>query len=329
MRTSLIALVLLGAGFGAGYFVRGQKDAGAPARADRDDARPADRRGDLFASLTDAQREQLLRDAAEVIRRREAERAPVADPEPAALEEAAAAPDAEGADEMETWLRSASSQWKAFAAMQAKNKVRGLLDGLGFDPETAARIEAAIVADVERQVDRAIGMMLGEEDLEESAFTSMLGIPPDLSLELERDLGTYLSDEDIAAVRDRVKGAHQKQMNDMADVQIASMGIKDLTADQKMQLRDTFIGRDVMSQQMTQFAELTRNRKKFLSIIEDEKALTDLVKKNMEPQRRRVRDILNDEQFKRYEAFEANIVQQARMGMKMMSSMMKKPTDSK
>ena len=108
-------------------------------------------------------------------------------------------------------------------------------------------------------------------------------------------------------------------MNDMADMQIASMGIRDLDDDQKSRLREVFVGKDMMSQQMEQFADLTRNRKNLMSVLEDEEAFVALVEKNMEPQRRKVRDILNDEQYKRYEAFEKTVVQQAKMGMKMMS----------
>ena len=325
MRIAVISLIMLAAGFAAGYVTRDRTGERAPQRADRAETdRQAERR-EVIASLSVEERKRILeRTYPDLVRRAEAPGDAESTTEPEA--EAAEAAVAEEKDQIEEWLRSASSQWKAFAGMQAKNKVRGLLAGLGFDPETAKQIEAAIVADVERQVDRAIAMMLGEEALEESAFTSMLGIPPDLSTELERELGSYLSDEEIGAVRERVQGAHTKQMNDMADVQIATMRIDNLSEDQKTRLRDVFVGKDMMSRQMTQFAELTRNRKQFMDILQDEEALTGLVKKNMEPQRQRVRDILDDEQFKKYEAYEKTVLQQARMGMKMMSAMMKKPT---
>ncbi|MHC4939583.1 MAG: hypothetical protein ACYTHK_11485 [Planctomycetota bacterium] len=321
MRTFGI-LVLVGVGFGAGYFTRAKISEPAPARAERDEAAAEDRRRQVIASLTEEERETILkRDYPDLIRLREQAREEAAQPVEEAPVETVAAED----DQIEEWLRSASGQWKAYAGMQAKNKVRGLLAGLGFDPETAKQIEEAIVKDVERQVDSAIAMMLGEEEMDAGAFTAMLGIPPTLSPELERELATYLSDEEIGAVRERVQGAHNKQMNDMADMQIASMGIRDLDADQKSRLREVFVGKDMMSQQMEQFADLTRNRKNLMSVLEDEEAFVALVEKNMEPQRRKVRDILNDEQYKRYQAFEKTIVQQAKMGMKMMSAMMKKP----
>jgi len=328
MRILVVSLIMLAAGFAAGYAVHDRVSGRAPQRADRAETDRAAERREIIASLSFEERKGILeRTYPDLVRQAEAPAGTDAAPEPEA--EAAEAAVAEEGDQIEEWLRSASSQWKAFAGMQAKNKVRGLLAGLGFDPETAKQIEAAIVADVERQVDRAIGMMLGEEPLEQSAFTSMLGIPPDLSTELERELGGYLNDAEIGTVRERVKGAHQKQMNDMADVQIATMRIDNLTEDQKTRMREVFVGKDMMSQQMSQFADVTRNRKKFVELLQDEEALASIVQKNMEPQRRRVRDILDDEQFKKYEAYEKNVVQQARMGMKMMSAMMKKPAPTK
>jgi hypothetical protein len=317
-----LIIALVGIAFGAGYLTHSKLDDSNPERAERDSAGAEGRREEVIATLTEEEREGILkRNYPDLIRMRETIRADIDLPQT----EGESAESAGDDDQIEEWLRSASGQWKAYAGMQAKNKVRGLLAGLGFDAETAKEIEAAIVADVERQVDRAIGMMLGEEEMDPGAFTAMLGIPPTLSPELEKELGTYLDDEEIGAVRERVQGAHTKQMNDMADVQIASMRIGNLDADQKSRLREVFVGKDMMSQQMKQFGELTRNRKNLMGVLADEKQFTALIEKNMEPQRRQVRDILNDEQFKKYQAYEKNVLQQAKMGMKMMSAMMKKP----
>ena len=48
------------------------------------------------------------------------------------------------------------------------------------------------------------------------------------------------------------------------------------------------------------------------------------MRKNFEPQRLRVREILDDTQFAKYEAYEDNMIRQAQMGLKMMSAMAKK-----
>jgi len=323
----VIIVALAAISFGAGYFTHSKLADRSPDRADRAGTDAATARSEVLATLSKKEREDLLKRSypelyPELIRLRDKRDAGTQPEQPDETEESAAGDEGKD-DQIAAWLRSASSQWKAFAAMQAKNKVRGLLAGLDFDPETAKQIEDAIVADVERQVERAVAMMLGEEEIDESAFASMLGIPPDLSAELEKELAGYLGDEEIGSVRERVQAAHQKQMTDMADMQINTMGIRDLSDDQQKQMREVFVGRDMMSRQMSQMADLTRNRKRMIDILQDEDAFSDLVKKNMEPQRRRVRDILNDEQYKRYEVYEKNMLQQARMGMKMMSAMMK------
>ena len=146
------------------------------------------------------------------------------------------------------------------------------------------------------------------------------------SPELERELATYLDDEEIATVRERVAAAHQKQTNDMADIQVAAMGISDLDDDQKTRLRDLFIGKDQMSQQIRDLSELTRHREEAMKLFTDETKFEKAMRERMDPQRLRIRAIVNDQQFKQYEKYEQRMIQQAKMGIKMMSAMMKKPT---
>jgi len=272
MRTLIVA-ALVAIAFGAGYFTHAKLADDGPQRADHSETDLAARRSEIIATLSEEERETVLKtNYPELARMRaDAKMAAEASPTPAEADESAGT-DAPGEeeDQIEVWLRSASSQWKAYAAMQAKSKVRGLLAGLGFDAETAMQIEDAIVGDVERQVDRAIAMMLGEEDMDASAFTAMLGIPPDLTDALEKELGAYLDDDEINSVRERVQTAHKKQMTDMADMQVATMGIRDLSDDQKNRMREIFIGQDMMTKQMTQFSELTRNRKKMMNVLQDE-----------------------------------------------------------
>ncbi len=65
-----------------------------------------------------------------------------------------------------------------------------------------------------------------------------------------------------------------------------------------------------------------KNRKQMLSVMQDEKAFAAAVKQSLEPQRLRVRGVLTDEQYKRYEAYQKTVIQQAEMGRKMMGAMM-------
>jgi len=219
-------------------------------------------------------------------------------------------------------IRSQSPQWKAWAAMQAKQKLGGLFASLGFDEQTQKLIEAALLKDAEVQTERAIAMMLGTEELDPDAFGYFMGLPPDLTPEVEHDLGTFLSDAEIASVRGEVQRAHQKQMDDFADMQIGMMAIPDLTPDQKTRVKDVLAGRDVMKEQFTRFAEFTRDRTKLRRLMEGE-GVAEEMQKGFAPTRRRMQDILTPEQFTKYEAYEAQMIRQAEMGVKMMGAMLK------
>ena len=78
-------------------------------------------------------------------------------------------------DPLAKFLNSQRYQWKAYSSVQAKQKVKGLLAGLDFDADTAAQIEDEILADVDRQMDSVINMMIGTEDLDPDAFTVFTG----------------------------------------------------------------------------------------------------------------------------------------------------------
>ncbi len=225
-------------------------------------------------------------------------------------------------DPIAKFINTQRHQWKGFASMQAKEKVKGLLAGLGFDAETVAQIEAAIVADVNRQMDVAVDMMIGTADLDPNAFASFMGMPSDLSTELEGKLGTYLDDAQVHSVRERVKGSYQKQLGAMADMQIGMMGLSDLTDDQRGRLKEIYTSRDMMADQFTQFASLTRDRTRLTEALKDDTSIDAAMRKNFEPIRRQVQDVLTPEQYKSYESFEDNMVMTARQQLKMMQGLL-------
>ena len=153
-----------------------------------------------------------------------------------------------------------------------------------------------------------------------------MGLPEKLSPELEAKLATFLNDDEIASVRESVQAGHKKQMGDLADMQINMMGITNLSTDQKSRMREIFMGKDVMTEQLTQFAEIMRDRATLDTLLSGEGNLGAHMDKGFEPLRRRVRDILNDQQFARYQTYEKGMVQIAEMNLKWMSTMMKPET---
>jgi hypothetical protein len=217
-------------------------------------------------------------------------------------------------------------QWKAFAGMQARQKAELLLAKLPFDAETEKKIAELLQQEAELQAERAAMMMLGDEEMDPAAFQWFMGIGPELTPGLEKELATFLDDTGIAVVRAEVKRAHEKQMTDMADMQIGMMAIRDLSDDQKTRMREVFVGKDVMTEQFTRFGEVVRDRERFQRLMRGE-GIREEMEKGFQGTRQRVRGILNDEQYAKYELYEQQMVRQAEMGLKMMSSLLGTPRE--
>jgi hypothetical protein len=203
--------------------------------------------------------------------------------------------------------------------MQAAQKADALLDRLPFDAERERRIRELLEKEAALEVDRVIAMMLGEEEMDPDAFAWFFGVPPELSPRLEGELATFLNDGEIQVVRAEVKRTHERQVNDLADMQIGMMAIADLSDDQRTRMREIFVGKDVMTQQFTRFAELTRDRERFRRLLRGE-GIQEQMEQNFATTRQRVRDILNDEQYRKYEAYEKTMIKQAEIGIRMMAS---------
>lgn len=324
-----LALLAVGAAcFGFGWFAR-ESTYDPPvereARKDRPETTPDyDRVSREEAALEQAraERAQARKDAGVSD---EPFSGPAGDTPPAeAGDEPFAAPDGDAEpDPVREMMKTQGPQWKAWATMQAKPKIQAMLAALGFDAETTKRIEALMIQDVENQMDRAMAMMLGDEEMNPDTFMYFLGVPPDLAPEVERELGTFLNDNEIASLRSEVKKAHDQQLTDIADMQINMMAVPNLAPDQKTRLREVFRGKNMMQEQFTQFAEVTRDRELLRKLAAGEIDLAKEIEKSMEPQRLRVQEILTPEQMESYKRYQETMIKQAEMGMKMFGSVLK------
>jgi len=228
-------------------------------------------------------------------------------------------------DRLREMVRSQSKAWKGWAGMQARQRAEALLANLPFDAEREKKIQELLQQEAELQAERAAMMMLGDEEMDPAAFQWFMGMPEELSPRLEAELATFLNDGEMQIMRAEVKRSHEKQMTDLADMQIGMMQIRDLTDDQKTRIRDVLSGKDVMTEQFTRFAEVTRDRAKFQRLLKGE-GLKEEMEKGFAPTRQRMRDILTPDQFVRYQAYEQQMVRQAEMGLKMMSAFLEKPS---
>lgn len=238
--------------------------------------------------------------------------------DPAALD-----PEMDGMREM---IGAQRKQWRVWAGMQAKQKAEVLLANLPFDAEREKKIQELLQQEAELQAERAAAMMLGDEEMDPSAFEWFMGMPAELSPRLEGELATFLNDGEIQLVRTEVKRAHEKQMSDMADMQIGLMAIHDLSDDQRTRMREVYIAKDVMTDQFTRFGEIVRDRDRMKRLMKGE-GLKEEMEKGFAGTRQRVRDILNDEQYARYQLYEQGLMKQAEIGLRMMSSFLDRPRE--
>ncbi len=244
-----------------------------------------------------------------------------------AEEEEIASPGADPAmDGLREMVHSQSKAWKGWAGMQARQRAEALLANLPFDAGREKKIQELLQKEAELQAERAALMMLGEEEMDPNAFQWFMGMPPELSPALEGELATFLNDGEMQVLRAEVKRAHDKQMTDMADMQIGMMAIQDLSDDQRTRMREVFVGKDVMTEQFTRFAEIVRDRDRMGRLLKGE-GLREEMEKGFEGTRRRVRDILNNEQFAKYQAYEKQLAAQAEVGLKMMRAFLERPRE--
>ncbi|MHC4340295.1 MAG: hypothetical protein ACYSX0_08805 [Planctomycetota bacterium] len=257
---------------------------------------------------------------------------PEAAPDPvspeAATEVAGEQPGEAEEDPIEKWVRAQSTQWKAWASMQSGQRIEALLKELGFDEATAQAIEEAIAKEAERQTERAIQMFLGEEAVDPDAFGYFMGLPPELSPELERELATFLNDAEIDELRQGFKKTHDKQMRNLADMQIGMMPIPDMTTNQRQRMQGLFSSKNLMAEQLTQFAEFTSDRGKMRELIQG-KALNEAMERQFAPTRDRVKEILTPQQMEGYRKYEQMLIQQAEVGIKMFGALLEQPEAKK
>ena len=227
-------------------------------------------------------------------------------------------------DRIREMIQSQSKMWKGFAGMQMKQRAEALLATLPFDAERERKIQELLQKEAELQAELAAKMMLGEAEFDQSAFEWFMGMPEELPPRLEQELATFLSDAELQVVRAEVKQARQRQMNDMADMQIGMMQIHDLSDDQMTRMREVYAGKDMMTEQFTRVGEIMRDRERFRRLLKGE-GIAEEMEKQFQGTRGRVRDILNAEQFAKYELYEKQLVRQAEMSLRMMSTLLEKP----
>lgn len=278
-----------------------------------------------------AERKASNRDAdvpdGEQVSRPEPKDTPARDVEGEAPDNAAPEPDATDKprqDPLRAAVKTMARQWKAMSSMFSKQRGwQAQLLALGFDAETAQRIEKLIGDEASRQTEKAVEMMLdGDVELDPEVFYWFMGVGPKLSTEAERDFALFLSEGELASVRKEIHDAHVTQLRDYANMTMGQMGIPDLSDDQKTQMRAVLAGKDFIREQIVGFAQLTRDRKKLLHVLNNPEDMAKEITERMKPMRRRMQSILRPDQFTQYTQFEKGMIQLSQLQMKMVGGML-------
>lgn len=302
MRTGTATLLIAGLalGFGSGWWARSLKD--------QDQAQRASRETEL---ADDAAREELLR-LREQVRVLEA-RAPVESGSEAsgasgagaagASESAATDGKGSGSKFTEADFAVMMKAWRPMFEQQvtswAKGRSGGISSAMALKPEDAELLATALGKDASRQLDAAWEMLFGDADIDPDALSIFQGIMSgEISEDLERELTSFLSDDQVHSFRDEFGKAHEKQKDQLIDMSIQMMGVPGLSDDQRNKLRDVFRDTDPMREWNMNFARMMREPETLRDVIDDPEKFADEMKKGAQGQRDHLRNILNEEQMK-------------------------------
>jgi hypothetical protein len=211
---------------------------------------------------------------------------------------------------------------RAFASGQAKHRAELLAARLRLDPARAARLAQVFADEAARQVDLAFGMFFGDVELDPDLLLALWGGPGALTPELERELAAFLGTDEIVATREFVKREQERQREQAIDMQVAMLGIPDLTDDQRTRVREVFGDMGAYAADMTRFAKVMREPGSFERVF-TEAGMREIMEEGFRVRREKMRGILNAAQMERYARYEDLLVKQALMGAQMFKSLRK------
>ena len=302
MRTGTATLLIAGLalGFGSGWWARSLKD--------QDPAQRASREAALQKSEADAREEvrelrERLRSLKEGAGYGQANGDGAGETSFIEAEIADAPGKTPGSKFTEADFAVMMKAWRPMFEQQvtswAKGRSGGISSAMALKPEEAELLATALGKDASRQLDAAWEMLFGDADIDADALSIFQGIMSgEISEDLERELTSFLSDDQVHSFRDEFGKAHEKQKDQMTDMAIKMMGVPGLSDDQRNKLRDVFRDSDPMREWNMSFARMMREPETLRDVIDDPEKFADEMKKGAQGQRDHLRNILNEEQMK-------------------------------
>ena len=319
----LVPALTLIAGLGIGYWLgEGSHDEDAPTRAARADAppaRPSERDNDL---LFDGKPIGLGvgKGGALPKKRKDAGAAGLAD----LAKLLGGDGDSEGSsDDKKDMAKSLGTLMKAakpFMELQAKKEAtelaKVLAEKLGLDEERAKLLAEILTAEKTKQMEQVFTMFDSEEGLD---FEKMMEMEkPDglLSDETEEELARHFSQSELDGIKDHMKAEKERKINEAFDLQIDTMGIPDLSDDQRTQMRTILQKSDDNPMEKKLFRDMLTGKGDGFS----EETLKRTLESSFERRRERVRAVLSPEQFEKYRESEKSQMEMMKAGMQLFAS---------
>ncbi|MEE8106787.1 MAG: hypothetical protein V3T86_14740 [Planctomycetota bacterium] len=211
---------------------------------------------------------------------------------------------------------------KDIMTMESKQRAAHIALALDLDPERTKLLEEAFAKDAERGLEGFAGLFeKGEIDL--SKLKDMKPEEGAVSEALEQDLAGFLNGHEIDTVKKEVKKEKERKQTQQIEMQIANIGVSDLSDDQRTQLRDYYKNKNSNRKSSSDpeenaFAEMIAGKGEM-----DTDDMMKAIEKNNAKEREHMARILNPKQLQRYDIKQRQQLEQQKMGMKMFGTMFK------
>jgi hypothetical protein len=317
MKTPVVLLLVVVAAAGGFFAGSTTKSDDRGGRSETSSTRDPEYRRTVVDNLTDEEAEKVVRTRYDGFDRWRADSLAAKQAQPDAADEAEAeVPDEELLRGFKDAMKGQLPQWKSMMSVTAKRAGSAIAGKLDLDEQTTKVVSEAFDKEGERSAEIAMALMMGDfEGDEDDALAAMawwMGTAGTMSDELALELSGTLNDEQIGAVREEMRIRNQSEMKMQAEMQIRMMTIPDLSDAQTTELTDMFSDGGMMKEQGRVWTEIMKNPRALVNAKSDGD-WEQLVAPSMEVNRRRMRAILDDTQYKAYEAYEKRNIKQARM----------------
>ena len=227
--------------------------------------------------------------------------------------------DSEGSNDKKDMANSLGTLMKAakpFMELEAKKEAKALAEALaeklGLDEERATLLAEILTAEKTKQMEKIFTMFDGEDGMDFQKIMEMEKDEGLLSDETEEELARHFSQSEMDGIKDYMKEEQERETREAFDLQINTMGIPDLSDDQRTQMRAILQkpdDNDAMDKKLLRDM-LTGKGDGFT-----EEKLQRVMEANFERRRERVRAVLSPAQFEKYKESEKSQIEMMKAGM--------------